>query len=43
MRNHAVESIVRDENDNSVKKKIKSCIEVLIQTISLIYSCFISK
>ncbi|XP_043526866.1 conserved oligomeric Golgi complex subunit 1 isoform X1 [Frieseomelitta varia] len=42
MRNHAVESIVRDENDNSVKKKIKSCIEVLIQTISLIYSCFIN-
>ncbi|XP_071866705.1 conserved oligomeric Golgi complex subunit 1 isoform X1 [Bombus fervidus] len=42
LRNHAVNSIVTDENDNSVKKKIKSCIEILIQTISLIYSCFIN-
>lgn len=42
LRNHAVKSIVTDENDNSVKKKIKLCIEILIQTISLIYSCFIN-
>lgn len=43
MRNHAVKSIVTDENDSSVKNKIKLCIEILIQTVNLIYSCFISK
>ncbi|XP_017889785.1 conserved oligomeric Golgi complex subunit 1 isoform X2 [Ceratina calcarata] len=42
MRNHAIRSVVTDENDSSVKTKIKSCIEILIQTINLIYSCFIT-
>lgn len=42
MRNQAIKSIVTDENDNSVKTKIKLCIKILIQTINLIYSCFIS-
>ncbi|XP_076174004.1 conserved oligomeric Golgi complex subunit 1 isoform X2 [Ptiloglossa arizonensis] len=42
MRNHAIKSVVTDENDNSVKNKIKLCIEILIQTVNLIYSCFIN-
>ncbi|XP_076395126.1 conserved oligomeric Golgi complex subunit 1 isoform X2 [Megachile rotundata] len=42
MRNHTIQSIVTDENDNSVKSKIKLCIEILIQTIDLVYSCFIN-
>lgn len=42
MRNQAIKSIVTDENDNSVKTKIKLCIKILIQTINLIYSCFIN-
>ncbi|KOC62140.1 Conserved oligomeric Golgi complex subunit 1 [Habropoda laboriosa] len=42
MRNHTIKSIITDENDYNVKSKIKSCIEILIQTINLIYSCFIN-
>ncbi|CAK9824352.1 Conserved oligomeric Golgi complex subunit 1 [Anthophora retusa] len=42
MRNQTIKSIVTDENDNNVKSKVKSCIEILIQTINLIYSCFIN-
>ena len=42
MRKYTIQTIVTDENDNSVKNKIKLCIEILIQTISLIYSCFIN-
>ncbi|XP_043486152.1 conserved oligomeric Golgi complex subunit 1 [Polistes fuscatus] len=38
----AVESIIKDENDYSVKTKIKLCIEMLIHTITLIYACFIT-
>ncbi|XP_076630007.1 conserved oligomeric Golgi complex subunit 1 isoform X2 [Colletes latitarsis] len=41
MRNRAIKSVVTDENDSSVKNKIKLCIEILIQTVNLIYSCFI--
>ncbi|KZC12421.1 PREDICTED: conserved oligomeric Golgi complex subunit 1 [Dufourea novaeangliae] len=42
MRNRAIKSIITDENDSSVKNKIKLCIDTLIQTINLIYSCFIN-
>ncbi|CAL7937740.1 unnamed protein product [Xylocopa violacea] len=42
MRNRAIKSVVMDENDSSVKSKIKSCIKILIETISLIYSCFMN-
>ena len=42
MRNRAIKSVVTDENDSSVKSKIKLCIEILIQTVNLIYACFIN-
>ncbi|XP_076240432.1 conserved oligomeric Golgi complex subunit 1 isoform X1 [Calliopsis andreniformis] len=42
MRNHAVKSIITDDSDSNVKSKIKLCIEILIQTVNLIYSCFIN-
>ncbi|XP_043265758.1 conserved oligomeric Golgi complex subunit 1 isoform X1 [Colletes gigas] len=41
MRNRAIKFVVTDENDSNVKNKIKLCIEILIQTVNLIYSCFI--
>ncbi|XP_076651687.1 conserved oligomeric Golgi complex subunit 1 isoform X1 [Halictus rubicundus] len=42
MRSHAIKSIITDENDSSVKNKIKLCIKILIQTVNLMYSCFIN-
>ncbi|XP_076229389.1 conserved oligomeric Golgi complex subunit 1 isoform X2 [Nomia melanderi] len=42
MRSQAIKSIITDENDSNVKNKIKLCINVLIQTVNLIHSCFIS-
>ncbi|XP_076678689.1 conserved oligomeric Golgi complex subunit 1 isoform X1 [Andrena cerasifolii] len=42
MRNRAIKSVVTDENDSSVKSKIKLCIEILIQTVNLINACFIN-
>ncbi|XP_053975491.1 conserved oligomeric Golgi complex subunit 1 isoform X1 [Hylaeus volcanicus] len=42
MRNQAITSVIMDENDSSVKNKIKLCIEILIQMVNLIYSCFMN-
>jgi hypothetical protein len=42
-RSHAIECIIKNENYDSVKNKLKLCMKVLIQTVHLIYSCFISK
>lgn len=43
MRSRAIESVIKEETHNSVKNKLKLCIKILIQTIYLIYSCFISE
>lgn len=43
MRNHAIKSVIKEESHSSVKNKLKLCIQILIQTVYLIYSCFISK
>jgi len=42
-RSHAIECIIKNENYDSVKNKLKLCMKILIQTVHLIYSCFISK
>lgn len=43
-RSHAIESIIKEEScHDSVKNKLKLCIKILIQTVHLIYSCFICK
>lgn len=42
-RNHAIESVVKGESHDTVKNKLKLCMKILIQTVYLIYSCFISK
>ncbi|XP_020287464.1 conserved oligomeric Golgi complex subunit 1 isoform X2 [Pseudomyrmex gracilis] len=40
-RSYAIESIIKEESHDSVKIKLKLCITLLIQTVYLIYSCFI--
>lgn len=42
-RNRAIESIIKEESHDSVKNKLKLCMRILIQTVHLIYSCFIRK
>ncbi|XP_014482277.1 PREDICTED: conserved oligomeric Golgi complex subunit 1 isoform X2 [Dinoponera quadriceps] len=41
-RNHAIETVLKEESHSSVKNKLKLCIKILIQTVHLIYSCFIN-
>ncbi|XP_011699019.1 PREDICTED: conserved oligomeric Golgi complex subunit 1 isoform X1 [Wasmannia auropunctata] len=41
-RSHAIESVVKGESHDSVKNKLKLCMKILIQTVHLIYSCFIN-
>ncbi|KAG7200581.1 hypothetical protein KM043_001141 [Ampulex compressa] len=41
MRSCALESVIKDDNDDSVKNKIRLCIKILIETVILIYTCFI--
>ncbi|GAB1869175.1 Conserved oligomeric Golgi complex subunit 1 [Camponotus japonicus] len=41
MRSRAIESIIKEESHDSVKNKLKLCMKILIQTVHLIYSCFI--
>lgn len=43
MRSFAIESIIRNESHDSVKNKLKACMKILIRTVHLIYSCFISE
>lgn len=43
MRNHAIGTVIKEESHSNVKTKLKLCIKILIQTVHLIYSCFISK
>ncbi|XP_011143993.1 conserved oligomeric Golgi complex subunit 1 isoform X2 [Harpegnathos saltator] len=41
-RNCAIKSVIKEESHSSVKHKLKLCIKILIQTVHLIYSCFIN-
>ncbi|XP_032688873.1 conserved oligomeric Golgi complex subunit 1 isoform X2 [Odontomachus brunneus] len=41
-RNHAIVSVIKEESHSSVKNKLKLCIKIFIQTVHLIYSCFIN-
>lgn len=43
LRSQTIQSILISESDLSVKNKIKLCLNVLMETIPLISSCFISK
>ncbi|XP_011334324.2 conserved oligomeric Golgi complex subunit 1 isoform X1 [Ooceraea biroi] len=41
-RSHALEAVIKNENYDSVKNKLKLCMKILIQTVHIIYSCFIN-